>query len=122
MILLHIIFIYISTQEILRSGKILLGPQFIGVFPLDEIPFIQPGGFIVNSQSANLPGEHWIAVFVSPTKIEVFDPMGFYYPQLLVSTLERTKLQIYYNTIRYQHPLTTVCGHYCLIWLASKTL
>ena len=53
---------------------------FQGVFPIDELPrWIDnlPITLISNTQSSNLPGEHWIALYVSKTKYgEYFDSLG----------------------------------------------
>ena len=37
---------------------------------------------------SNLDGEHWLAFFIKPMEILVFDPYGFYYPALLVTKLQ----------------------------------
>jgi hypothetical protein len=112
----------ISSLEIDKIGQHLLGSSWLGVFPLDHIPMIEPGGFIVNTQTSNLPGEHWIAVYIKPFEINVFDPLGCYYPSLLVNTLERMSCTIKYNKYHCQDPLTQSCGQYCLLWLTSMIL
>lgn len=98
----------------------MFGAEFLGVFPLDKIPYIDVNkALIVNTQSCNLKGEHWLAVYVKPEKIYAFDPMGFYYPPLLISKLQSLLMPIEYNKIRYQSPLTKTCGQHCLAWLKS---
>jgi len=69
-----------------------------------------------------LAGEHWIAVYVDVNEINVFDPLGFYYPTVLVNTLQRMNMRINYNKIRCQNPLTQTCGQYCLLWLTYCSL
>ena len=43
--------------------------RFLGVFAINLLPFVprylRPCGFIVNTDSANLPGQHWIAVVLT---------------------------------------------------------
>ena len=99
--------------------------MFLGVYPLNKIPYISirnKCAFIVNSQTSNLGGEHWIAVFNKPDVIKVFDPLGFYYPNLLVSKLQLLSKRIEYNKVQCQHPLTFTCGSYCLLWLKYESL
>lgn len=111
-------FYLISSIQLAHQCQQLLGSKFIGVFPLDKLPsWIPNGGLIVNSQTSNLEGEHWIAVYIHPNVIKVFDPMGLFYPPLLVSKLEKLKRRIEYNRIMYQSPFTETCGHYCILWL-----
>ena len=95
-----------------------MGTKWVGVFPLDKIPINRRGGMIINTQESNLPGEHWIAIYVDDS-IFVMDPLGFYYPQPLVNLVSETRKKVFYNKIQYQDPLTDFCGHICLIWLAS---
>ena len=86
------------------------------------IPILEHGGFIVNTDTSNLPGQHWIAVYINQSEIQVFDPLGFYYPALLVNTLMRMNTNVVFNRIRCQPPNTTICGQCCLLWLAVKIL
>jgi len=63
--------------------------NFIGVFPLDKLPIHLPHGgqtrFIVNTDSHNLSGQHWIAVSYEKGGImRAFDPLGVHYPSRLV--------------------------------------
>jgi len=95
----------------------LLGSEFLGVFSLDQIPILRPGGFIVNTQTHELPGEHWIAVYITQSEIYVYDPFGFYYPSLLVKKLTEMNRRIVYNRSRDQDPFSNSCGQHCLLWL-----
>ena len=94
------------------------------MFPLNKIPVLKSGGLIVNTDPHTLPGEHWIAIYINKYEINVFDPLGFYYPDLLVKTLMkgRQNRNIIYNQTQYQDWDTNTCGQYCLIWLKEMTL
>ena len=55
--------------------------SFMGVLAINQLPYIQsylrPCGLIVNTDSANLPGEHWIAVILNICgRGEIFDSFG----------------------------------------------
>ena len=114
--------IYFSSVEINRIGKAILGKKFLGVYPLDKIPYIYEGGLVVNTQTSTLPGEHWIAIFNSPNVIKVFDPFGFYYPSIVVNRVNAMGKQVEYNKTRYQDPLSMNCGQHCLLWLYTQTV
>jgi hypothetical protein len=98
---------------------------FIGVFPLDKIPEhvgTPPKSFIVNTDTSNLEGKHWLAVsYETGGIIRVFDPLGFYYPQLLISKLHNLpNYHIIYNRKMFQNPLESTCGPHCLLFLKSR--
>ena len=98
-----------------------MGNFFKGVYSLDRLPdLLKPGAYVVNTHTGNLGGEHWIAIDVRPDIINVFDPLGMYYPAALVSKLERMPIPVKYNNIMYQNPLTTLCGNYCIAWLNDQ--
>ena len=91
------------------------------MFPLDKLPYFPVNkALIVNTQTSNLGGEHWIAVYHKPANILVFDPLGFYYPQMLVSHLSIISNPIVYNKVRIQNPFTKTCGQHCLLWLKNQ--
>ena len=86
-----------NTHELLALGTTFV-KKFIGVYPLDRLPPLcdlpQDCSFIVNTHTHNLSGEHWLAVKINMTKINVFDPMGMYYPPKLVVYLHRSRKHI----------------------------
>lgn len=102
-------------------------PSFIGVFACNELKNMihhnrqTPYSFIVNTQTNNLPGEHWIAVSCENNGVTlIFDPLGFYYPPPLIHYLVAKKFRkIYFNRIQYQHPNSRICGQLCLEFLIS---
>ena len=116
------------SSEIMRQGKKYV-EGFIGVFALDTLPefFYSrptiPYRFIVNTQTKNLPGEHWLAIsYEKNGVILAFDPMGFYYPLFLVTYLKKGsggRHRIYFNSHPYQVPGTTICGELCLLFLRT---
>lgn len=110
---------YYSSIEIQAIGSKIKG--FRGVYPLDKIPFLINGGYIVNTQTSSLPGEHWIAFHVNPLRVAVFDPLGRFYPSILVRKLHTLNRSIVYNKIMYQNPFSNTCGQYCLAWLYEQS-
>ena len=117
------------ASEIARAARHLNIENFIGVFPLDRLPASQltraprPCSFIVNTDTSNLPGKHWIAVSCSGSGIvHAFDPLGQCYPFLLCRFLAkqgRTR-RVLFNRVMYQNPRLRTCGQHCLRWLKYK--
>ena len=100
---------------------------FLGVFPLDKIPKHigkAPKSFIVNTDTHNLPGQHWLAVsYERGGIVRASDPLGFYYPPLLMHTLHKSSpnARILYNFKMYQKPWERNCGQHCLRFLYSRS-
>ena len=110
----------ISALEIHKSAKKLLGVNWLGVYPIDKIPFLHEGAVIINTQTSTLPGEHWIAISITPMTVKVFDPFGFYYPHLLVKKIHTLNRPVWYNRVQYQNITSKDCGPHCLNWLANQ--
>ena len=74
---------------------------------------------IINTQTSDLPGQHWIAVSIAKNGIVyAFDPLGFYYPPYLRYRLNNLyRGRVIYNRIMYQHPWENNCGQHCLNFL-----
>jgi hypothetical protein len=81
-----------------------------------------PKSLIVNTDTSNLKGKHWIAIsYEEGGIIHAFDPLGFYYPPLLVSKLHSMPYQhIIYNRKMIQNPFESTCGPHCLAFLKSR--
>lgn len=95
--------------------------DFVGVFPLDRLPrYLRMGSrLIVNTDTHNLPGQHWIGViFDQNGMIKAFDPLGFFYPPALREYLRRQRARkLWFNHIMYQKPGEATCGIHVLNWL-----
>lgn len=96
---------------------------FRGVFPLDKIKSERGGSgiYVCNTHPSNKPGEHWIVIAISPETCggEYFDSFGVPPQQQEFSDFlnkNTTSSSWMYNRERVQHPLSTVCGHYCVLY------
>lgn len=116
----------LSTQELILSVRAdkNLSPLFVGVFPLNHLPVLHPShplplGFIVNTDTANLPGTHWLAVIVLPNQRgEFFDSFGQPPPPLIQLWLNKHCLRGWIASKEFiQGPLSTLCGAYCILYL-----
>ena len=93
-------------------------PLFRGVYPINRLPLICEGLYVVNTAPHTHPGLHWIALFVKDGTMEYFDSYGGDPPP----TLRRwgKKRGWVSNPIPLQSPLTSVCGQYCLYYLFHR--
>ena len=110
-----------NSAQVNRMGKTLFGYRYLGTFPLDKVPlhFIKDAQlqhFIINTQTSNLPGQHWIAVTIyQRNKAYIFDSFGIPPPTLLINQLkERGIEKIYYSKRQIQEFDTTICGQLAL--------
>lgn len=94
---------------------------YLGTFPINQVPTKRFNHnrlqhFIINTQTSNLPGQHWIAVSLHQRRAYVFDPFGQPPPSLLIQQLLQHGgiQQIYYNTKQVQPINSQICGQLAL--------
>ena len=102
-----------------------LSSYFRGIYSLDRLPTDSrhpPLCFIVNTDTANLPGTHWLAVLVQDDQQgEVFDSFGQPTPPRLQLWMNKHCLRGWTaNKLFIQGPLSSVCGAYCLYYLYHR--
>ena len=108
-----------STSDIERALYCLY--DFRGVYALDKLPDrLYNGGYVINTQTSNLPGEHWIAIYIRPDRINVYNPLGIYYHSILVRKLKRMQQPVFYNNKMDQNPFSFLCGQHCISWLYKQ--
>lgn len=112
-----------NTHEIEEKAEKLL-PNFEGVFARDYLPSKKRRNriLIMNTDTSNLPGKHWIAVIVHNNVGYCFDPLGFPPSLTLSSWLNRHYSRWSSNTNKRVQPLySDLCGYYCLYFLFWAT-
>ena len=103
-------------------------PSYIGCYSEDQVDELVFGKFpcflIVNIDSSNMPGSHWITLGIFQKHIEVFDPLGFNIfnwsrvPCTLISFIHRLSVtRKILISKRVQPDTSTLCGFYCLFYL-----
>lgn len=116
-----------DTQEI---GSILKRDRytrhaFRGVFASDALPHHvtqRPSAFVVNTDPAEKPGQHWIAIYLrGDGAAEYFDSYGLP-PQLpeFKLFLKKNASDIRVNHQRLQGPFSAVCGQYSIFFLLHR--
>ena len=119
---------WLSEKEIVRLIRRHADPitleGFQGVFPMDELPFAvgkYPFFMIVNTQAHNLPGEHWIAVFIGKDKRgEIFDSFAMPPSNTLIRWMNQFTRTFTSSRTAYQHPLSATCGAYVLYYILHR--
>ena len=111
----------LTNIELSTHARELKIPHFRGVFMRDSLPLhpfsVECG--IVNFNSSNQPGSHWVCYYCNTTDRIYFDSHGKITPVEIQrylktgSEFDRGKEVIQRNTDIVQAANTPVCGHLC---------
>ena len=117
--------------------------NFCGVYSINTLPMLQdlnchhaatvvnnqqqqqgncnPKTLIVNLDTDNLPGSHWVAIAAEGGVIEIFDSFGLPLPPLLQSWASAQQCRwIYEPLLMVQKPDAITCGYYALIFCIAR--
>lgn len=106
-----------QIRTILRND-VMASDCFHGVFPMDSLPKMDYGCYVINTDDADEPGEHWLAVYNDHGHIEYFDSFGRL-------PLDK-RLEIFlgdhykYNKIQLQQLFSNACGFYCVYYILHR--
>ena len=106
-------------------------PQFIGCFAENELSRLTltsfPCSLIVNLDHQNLPGSHWVALFITKQTIEIWDTLGFRildWPRIPCTLLKFLHRQLLSRRVivskRIQHSESVLCGFYCIFFIICR--
>lgn len=108
-----------NTQEIEKKAAKLFY-SFDGVFARDHLPSARKRNMILihNTDTGNLPGQHWVAVIIRRKVGYCFDPLGQAPSTTLSNWMNVHCNRWSSNTSRQVQPLySNLCGYYCLYYL-----
>jgi len=115
------------NDEIHKIGKELFKSKFIGVFAQNASFPLKQGYYIINTDTKNNDGIHWVSMYLTKTKAYIYDSFGRkakYILSHLVSKLTKNNYKIKNSdtTDREQRPfkngkITEICGPLSLAWL-----
>lgn len=103
------------------------GCRFLGVFAADCAPVRLTAGeypcaYVVNTDPASAPGQHWVAFYAeTPRHMEFFDSYGRHpsaYAHVRVPATCASFIQC--NPHSFQSLRSVVCGHYCVFYLVNR--
>lgn len=123
---MNITYTALSTSDILKSigYDCLSSKVLVGVYAADMLPkkFQIPAAFIVNTDTSNSRGEHWISIYINENyEGEYFDSYGLA-PMVKehIIFLKTHCNKFSYNKIMLQSLTTSLCGHYCCLYVGAK--
>ena len=108
------------------SRDIMTQKMYRGVFPVDALPLDAPLHtpvcFVINTDKASGPGEHWQAVYIGADhKGQFFDSYGLAPTDpLLLRFLNRHCLYHVHNDRLLQSLTSSYCGYYCVYFVMMK--
>ena len=100
---------------------------FQGVYPADKLPPSPPqtvrAAYIVNTDPAGEPGQHWLGMWTEQNKCEIFDSYG-----LPLHVYKNPELHQWWSQWKYltrsditlQAMDSQTCGHYALFFLKTR--
>ena len=95
--------------------------RWLGLFARDELPDltreIRPWCLILNTDSKDQPGTYWLALYAPLARsIELFDSFSF-----SPSMYSLDFINPLHSSYSLQSPSTSVCGHYCIVYIYLRT-
>ena len=106
--------------------------SFVGCFAANELKNLMvksPCFLIVNLDTRDKPGSHWIAIGVFKNKLEIFDPLGFdlfSWPKISCDLLHFLHKYSFSRKVlvskRIQAYKSQNCGLYCIYYVMSRKI
>jgi hypothetical protein len=85
-----------------------------GIYMINDFDFNQNGNYILNLDSDNRGGTHWVSCIITNKYIFYFDSFGYEPPEIIKSKLKK---KLFYNNIQFQNIEEKNCGIYCILFL-----
>lgn len=109
---------YGSQIDCILASDPLTKRTYAGCFPIDQIPKIirSPLSFVVNSDTSDGDGEHWLAVWRKRGLTVFFDSLGLpasHYSSELDDYIKRDT-QTWTSNVQLQSSFSNVCGQYSI--------
>lgn len=108
-----------DEMDIYTYANALKIKHFRGVYMRDALPdrYWTNECAVVNLDSIQGPGTHWIAYCKKQHIVYYFDSFGNLPPPFELASYFGNNNKIYYNNYNYQKFNTFICGQLCLIFL-----
>jgi len=104
-----------------QKAALLFGPRYLGTHSQDTAILNRSGFQIINVDTTNQPGTHWVALYSTPKTIYVYDSFGRPTSRLLkhlTKAAKNRKLSIVdSDKDPEQFGNSQICGVLCLSWL-----
>lgn len=102
--------------------------NFVGVLACDQLPkniSKYPTMLIVNTHPSFMPGEHWVAIYITKDKDGYFfdsfghSPENRRFPPEIKHFLRKNCVTVSYSGRVVQSELSTKCGQHCVFFLCN---
>ena len=105
--------------------------DFIGVYAEDQVSHLSittfPSSLIINLDPSYMRGSHWLAIRISRSSLEIFDPLGFQilsWPRIpchLLNFLRRwsSHRKTFISPV-IQSQSSVLCGFYCIAYIFCR--
>ena len=95
--------------------------RWLGVFARDQLPDltreIRHWCLILNTDPKDKPGTHGLALYAPLARsIELFDSFGYSFSMYSLDFLNPL-----HSSLSLQSPSTSVCGHYCIVYIYLRS-
>ena len=107
--------------------KVSKNSHFLGVLACDQLPLdplqILPVAVIINTHSSDMAGEHWLAVYITPTGTgRFFDSFGNkpnckLFPKSIYSFLRTNCSNLQFSNRQVQDQTAITYGEHCVFFL-----
>ncbi len=106
------------ANDLRNYAKKEFGRKFRGVFAADKIPKLRNGEMaIINLDTSDMPGSHWVCAVKSNGKVLVYDSFGRETDKILRSIHKNNKNVQDTENDAEQHKKETNCGLRCIAFL-----
>ena len=102
----------LTNFDLLQWVDFLKIPNFKGIFARDEIMPRKHSPCIINLDSLENAGTHWVCCVPGGRALWYFDSFGMGFPQEFKSSKP-----VIWNSSQYQNINSVLCGYYCLFFL-----
>ena len=103
------------------DDKLVTSNNFLGCFPKDELPLFPqrlPASMILNTDSSEGTGEHWLALVLEEDECFFFDSFGLpILEESLMKYLEPHYCIAIYSDVCIQHIESNKCGEFCILFI-----
>ena len=93
---------------------------FLDTFPADQIPAVTefPSSMVVNMDNSDLPGSHWVAMYVPDSQtVFYYDSFGVLPSNKNIRKFLAKFKKMEVNSVTFQSVISDVCGYYVMYFL-----
>lgn len=107
------------TEQLNQIASSYLGKKYHGTYASDQIPNLSNSTpySIVNLDSSDEPGSHWISLAFNDGTVYVYDSFGRSYTEIIPEINQKYNFVVDSDLDAEQHVMEENCGQRCIAWL-----